>query len=62
MPDLERLTDSLSLHLTKGDPVAQARAQGTIEGKRQARKELVVIVVVVALASIAWKMLVTGAG
>jgi|LakMenEpi03Aug12_release.lakeMendotaPanAssembly.Ray.scaffolds.fasta_scaffold6781673_1 hypothetical protein len=49
MPDMERITDSLKLHLAR-DPQQRKWQEGFIAGKRQARIEVAVIVAVAYFA------------
>lgn len=48
MPDMERITDSLKLHLAR-DPVQREWEHGYQAGKRAARFEVVVVAAVAVL-------------
>lgn len=57
MPDLERMTDRLALHLSKGSPLSHAREQGVIMGKRRARKEVAVVAAIATVIYVALRLL-----
>lgn len=49
MPDMERFTDDLALHITKGDPIKHAYEVGRIAGKNQARIEIAIFCSITAI-------------
>jgi hypothetical protein len=53
MPDFERITDSLMVHVAGNDPVKRARAEGYIKGKNRARYEILAVAVLVLFTAIA---------
>lgn len=48
MPDFERLTDNLALHLAK-TPEQKAYVEGWVAGKRLARKQVAITVAFIAV-------------
>jgi len=60
MPDFERHQDSLRLHMVSKDPVERARVEGFIHGKSRARKEILVVSLLLAVTCTAWLLSMRG--